>query len=73
VNSCVSQPFYRTLAITENAKKVAIKDSDKDREQASPELEMLRRKERIEKWRAQKRKKELDISAGKVWLDGLYN
>jgi hypothetical protein len=41
--------------------------------QASPELEMLRRKERIEKWRAQKRKKELDISAGKVWLDGLYN
>jgi hypothetical protein len=54
----------------ENARKVAFEDSDKDREQASSELEMLRRKERIEKWRAQKRKKELDTSAGKVWFEG---
>ena len=36
---------------------------DKDKEQARLELEMTRRRERIEKWRAEKRKKELENAA----------
>lgn len=39
----------------EEAKKL-----DKDREQARLELEMQKRRERIEKWRAEKKKKEMD-------------
>ena len=36
------------------------KQLDKDKEQAKLELEMQKRRERIEKWRAEKRKKEMD-------------
>jgi len=36
---------------------------DKDKEQARLEMEMTRRRDRIEKWRAEKRKKELENAA----------
>jgi len=39
---------------------------DKDKEQARLELEMARRRERIEKWRAEKKKKEVEVISSSI-------